>query len=54
MTFSLADSAGKIATDYFTGATYTITAGDIAVSSTDFGVHVIKVETPKGGGIRGR
>jgi hypothetical protein len=54
MTFSLADATGKIATDYFTGATYTITGGDFDVTSTDFGVHVIKVETPTGGGIRGR
>ena len=54
MTFSLADATGKIATDYITGATYTITTGDFSVSSTDFGVHVIKVETPKGGGIQGR
>lgn len=54
MTFSLANATGKIATDYLTGATYTITGGDFDVASTDFDVHVIKVETPKGGGVRGR
>ena len=55
MTFSLvAQPAGAIAQDVLTGEIYTITTGDFSVSSTDFDVHVIKISTPTGGGVRGR